>query len=688
MAQRSMLSFLSARGQKRSAETERSEESQPSCSTRSDSAPTQPTAAKPTDSSCTATSKGAKKFREEWRDTFTWLQTEGEGNNLTMYCEDCQKVRLKNGFTRGCRNFQRSALDEHSKSLAHKNATATVRLQPSMQAVSDATKVGQKACLEAQIRTVLCMAQEGISTSKFTSLIELQKVNGCASLRDGDTYTHHESVADMEEALYKCTKQELREKIDKSDYVGIVLDETLNCTLDKKLIVFARIVLDGCSDTVYLGNYTIDNGTAETVHSKLQEVLREWGIEEDRPRLAGLGSDGASVMTGIHNGVGARMKRLQPKLVHVHCIAHRCALAAKDATGSVDSVADYRICLQQLFKLYRSSGDRTHRLRELCETLDDTDYRCLKHPISVRWLSLGRAVTAVKNTWTALALELEEEAQRGNAAAAGLARKTKMFAFVAVTHMLADVIDVVDKLNQTFQKDNVNLATVKPMVESTIASLQQLLALPGEQEADFFDNLQGSKFNDIGLTHMDRRQAYQQERNWFIQSLIDALHARFPQAEVTVLSALAILFDVERYPVSRGEIDRYGQAELDLLVRHYTTVINAERARRSFLGFKTALSNYGLTSFDMACRCVIRQLWEQFPDFVELAKIALVIPVSSVCAERGFSLQNRIKTIARNRLSEERLTRLEMLSWHGRSVTEFDISAAREIFERARPRRK
>ena len=48
-------------------------------------------------------------------------------------------------------------------------------------------------------------------------------------------------------------------------------------------------------------------------------------------------------MTGVHSGVSTRMKQIQPKLVHVHCITHRCALAAKDATGNVVSVSDYRL---------------------------------------------------------------------------------------------------------------------------------------------------------------------------------------------------------------------------------------------------------------------------------------------------------------------------------------------------------
>ena len=69
---------------------------------------------------------------------------------------------------------------------------------------------------------------------------------------------------------------------------------------------------------------------------------------------------------------------------------------------------------------------------------------------------------------------------------------------------------------------------------------------------------------------------------------------------------IATVFDVDRYPANG--LDTYGQRDLDLLVRHYSPIINPERARRAFLPFKTTLVNYGLVSFDATCRCVIRQL--------------------------------------------------------------------------------
>ena len=117
-----------------------------------------------------------------------------------------------------------------------------------------------------------------------------------------------------------------------------------------------------------------------------------------------------------------------------------------------------RLCLQQIFKLYKASGDRTHHLKGMCDALDQSEYLCLKHPISVRWLSLGKAVKAVKNMHPALALELEEEEQRNNlTAAVNLSRKCKMFAFIAMTYMLSDIIPLMEKLNLMFQREAVNL---------------------------------------------------------------------------------------------------------------------------------------------------------------------------------------------------------------------------------------
>ena len=52
-------------------------------------------------------------------------------------------------------------------------------------------------------------------------------------------------------------------------------------------------------------------------------------------RLCAFGSDGASVMTGRLSGVAVRLTRHSPRMIAVHCVNHRLALAAAHASDSI-----------------------------------------------------------------------------------------------------------------------------------------------------------------------------------------------------------------------------------------------------------------------------------------------------------------------------------------------------------------
>ena len=55
----------------------------------------------------------------------------------------------------------------------------------------------------------------------------------------------------------------------------------------------------------------------------------------------GLASDGASVMTGVTNGVGVRLRRDITALVGIHCVAHRLALATNTAKDDSPEIMRY-----------------------------------------------------------------------------------------------------------------------------------------------------------------------------------------------------------------------------------------------------------------------------------------------------------------------------------------------------------
>ena len=53
----------------------------------------------------------------------------------------------------------------------------------------------------------------------------------------------------------------------------------------------------------------------------------------DMKSVIGLGTDGASAMTGKKNGVSAFLKKENPHCINVHCIAHRLALCSSQAAN-------------------------------------------------------------------------------------------------------------------------------------------------------------------------------------------------------------------------------------------------------------------------------------------------------------------------------------------------------------------
>ena len=78
--------------------------------------------------------------------------------------------------------------------------------------------------------------------------------------------------------------------------------------------------------------------------------------EVTKPKLVGMGSDGASVMLGKNNGVGALLRKEQPAMVAVHCFSHKLELAFKDSTRKIPLDNKTTVCLLQgLYYFYHNS---------------------------------------------------------------------------------------------------------------------------------------------------------------------------------------------------------------------------------------------------------------------------------------------------------------------------------------------
>ncbi len=141
--------------------------------------------------------------------------------------------------------------------------------------------------------------------------------------------------------------------------------------------------------------------------------------------LVGMGTDGASVMTGRKTGVVVRMREHSPAIVGVHCAAHRCALAASQAANGIPQMAHYSRVVSNIFHYFSNSALRSNKLREIQNILELPQLKYAEVH-SVRWLSLEKAVSAVYRTYPALCMALAHEATT-NPTAKGYPRKSTSF---------------------------------------------------------------------------------------------------------------------------------------------------------------------------------------------------------------------------------------------------------------------
>ena len=186
---------------------------------------------------------------------------------------------------------------------------------------------------------------------------------------------------------------------------------------------------------------------------------------DDESRIVGLGTDGAAVVTGCHNGLGVKLKQLNNILIQVHCVAHRLNLAA--------SLEQYKERLSSIYKFYSNSSKRYDKLKEI-QQLMHGKVKQVVEPSSVRWLSVAACVKMIFEYYDSLVMSLENE-KDSNATAVGIWQFTASALFLLTSALLIDVLSVIGALSLLFQKDIANLSVIRHSVNSTVETIEGMI---------------------------------------------------------------------------------------------------------------------------------------------------------------------------------------------------------------------
>jgi hypothetical protein len=437
---------------------------------------------------------------------------------------------------------------------------------------------------------------------------------------------------------------DLIKKIKGSKFIGVMLDETCDISVHKKLAIYVRYIYNGEISVAFVGNEQITDCTAAGIESALLEFLVRTGISnDDLINVLGLGTDGAAVMTGRLNGLGAKLKARNNKLLQVHCIAHRLNLAASQAGKDINFCKRYHEMIHSLYKYYSDSSVRYDKLRELQEILIGKSSQ-ITEPTSVRWLSVEAAVKIIFSNYGPVYQSLESDKTAGKAD--GLLKFIANAKFLLFTALLIDVLTVIGILSLTFQKDLVNISHIRASISATKATLETMKTR-SETVSKVLSELgnipePGTKNKYQQLEVIDNQQTrdeFSNLRQTYIDKLILNLNNRFPEDQLQTLECFDIVLNPKRYPDQAGDLPNYGNDQLSSLLSFYDTLVNSERAKSHFLMFKHFARSQKALTFDSFIKLLINEYEDEFPDFVLLGKIAMIIPVSSAPCE----LQNALK---------------------------------------------
>lgn len=97
--------------------------------------------------------------------------------------------------------MQKSALNDHKSSHSHIEATRVVNQSVAMAKQVEKLQAACNEALKTQLKVVLHMANTNTSSHLYTNLMHLLQSAGCPNLNSAHTYTHHNSVSQMEEAI-------------------------------------------------------------------------------------------------------------------------------------------------------------------------------------------------------------------------------------------------------------------------------------------------------------------------------------------------------------------------------------------------------------------------------------------------------------------------------------------------------
>ena len=271
-------------------------------------------------------------------------------------------------------------------------------------------------------------------------------------------------------------------------------------------------------------------------------------------------------MTGERTGVAARLKQINSKLINVHCVCHRLALACAGASDDTKYITQVEGVLLQLWKFFAKSPKQTAllvraqewwRKMKLLEKARSVVAKKVRKACRTRWLVTSNAVDGVYEDFVPII-------QTINLCCPKWALK-----FIGTIYILKAVLPELAALSRVLQRGTVNFGHILPAITYTTDKLTKIAQDETPITQLQFDIQENGQLGTCEFKSNDHEiQVLRNLLKKYRQFLNENIDSRFKDA-MPVVCALAI-FNANAIPnCGTAEFLSYGSKEIGTLSYHY-----------------------------------------------------------------------------------------------------------------------
>ena len=188
--------------------------------------------------------------------------------------------------------------------------------------------------------------------SDFASLCTLQIKN---SVDLCDFYLNDIQCKDFLESIsaeqHLTVKETLNSK--RPRFLSMMADGGTDVSTKELELIYVRYLDHGSVVNKFLKVHELKDPSAAGIISTIGEAIEQAGVNDWKQALVHMGTDGASVYTGRHNGIVTKLTQEIPWLTGIHCVAHNLELAALDALKTESALGEVKEMLQGIYKHYK-----------------------------------------------------------------------------------------------------------------------------------------------------------------------------------------------------------------------------------------------------------------------------------------------------------------------------------------------